>query len=151
MKSWWRRIWPRITAFLLAVLVTTALASLAHSLFVQAALRDVGAVIPFGASFGAIVRDFFGLLPSLGPVLGLALLIAFLVAGWLKPMVRPLAPFAYPLAGWAGVALALFAMWLIYGFSPLAGARTALGFLAISLSGVVGGIVFALLRKRRLF
>ena len=151
MKSWWQRFWPRVVAFLLAVVVTTALASLAHSLFVQAALREVGAVIPFGPAFGAIVRDFFGLLPTLGPIVALALLIAFLVAGWLKPMIRPLAPFAYPLAGWAGMALALFAMRAIYGFSPLAGARTAMGFLAISLSGVVGGLIFTLLRKRRLF
>ena len=117
MKSWWQRFWPRIVAFLLAVVATTAAASLAHSLFVQAALREVGAVIPFGPALGAIIRDFFGLLPTLGPV----------------------------------VALALLLMHAVYGFSPLAGARTALGFLAISLSGVVGGIVFTLLRKRRLF
>lgn len=147
MKSWI----PRITAFLLAVLATTALASLAHSIFVQRALEDVGAVIPLGSSLSAIGRDFVGLLPSLGLVVAGTLLIAFSVAGLIKPLVRPIAPFAYPLAGWAGMALALFAMRTFYGFSPLAGARTPAGFLLMSLAGLVGGIIFAALRKRRLF
>lgn len=146
MRNWGRRI----LAFLVAALVTTALASLSHSLFVQAALAELGTELPFGVRFTTIFRDFFGLLPTLGPVMLGSLLIAFLIAGWLKPRAGMLAPFAYPLAGWAAVLLALFAMRLAYGFSPLAGARTGMGFFMMSLSGLIGGTVFAWMVRPRI-
>jgi hypothetical protein len=47
------------------------------------------------------------------------------------------------------VALALFAMRLAFGFSPLAGARSGLGFLLISLSGLAGGTLYAWIASRR--
>jgi hypothetical protein len=145
MKNWGRRI----LAWLVGTLVTTALVSLGHSLFVQAELAALGTELPLHVRVGAIIRDFVGLLPTLGAILLGALLIAFLIAGFLKPRAGLLAPFAYPLAGWAAVALALFAMKLAFGFSPLAGARTGLGFLVMSLGGLVGGTVFGwMIRKR---
>lgn len=145
MKTWWRRL----VALLAAALVTTAFASLAHSLFVQAELAALGTSLPFPVRLMAILRDFLGLLPTLGVVLLGALLVAFLIAGFLKPRAGLLAPFAYPLAGWAAVALALFGMRLAFGFSALAGARTGAGFLAMSLAGVAGGLVFAWMSRRR--
>jgi hypothetical protein len=146
MKSWGRRI----IAFLVAALLTTALVSLGHSLFVQAALSALGTELPLHVRLGAIFRDFIGLLPTLGPILLGALLVAFLIAGFLKRRAGWLSPFAYPLAGWAAVALALLAMRLAFGFSPLAGARTGAGFLVMSLGGLVGGAVFGwMIRQRR--
>ena len=145
MTIWWRRI----LALLAAALATTALVSLGHSLFVQAALADLGTALPIHIRLGAIFRDFIGLLPTLGPVVLSSLLIAFLIAGWLRPRAGWLAPFAYPLAGWAAIALALGAMRLAYGFSPLAGARTPAGFLVMSLGGLVGGLVFAWVARKR--
>lgn len=141
-------VWQRILALLQAALLTTALASLAHSLFVQAGLVEVGAKIPLAARVVAILRDFMGLLPTLGLLLLLALGIGFAVAGLLKPRLPLLAPFAYPLAGFVAVATALIAMRLASGLTPIAGARTTAGFLAISLAGLAGGLLFALLRRR---
>lgn len=139
MTNWWMRL----GALLLAALATTALVSLGHSLFVQSELAALGTALPIHVRLGAIVRDFVGLLPTLGAVVLGSLLIAFLIAGWLRPRAGRLAPLAYPLAGWAAIALALFAMRLSYGFSPLAGARTGAGFLTMSLGGLVGGLIFA--------
>jgi hypothetical protein len=145
MKNWGRRI----LAWLVATLVTTALVSLGHSLFVQAGLAALGTELPLHVRAGAIIRDFVGLLPTLGPILLGSLLIAFLIAGYLKPRAGLLGPVAYPLAGWAAVALALFAMRLVFGFSPLAGARTGLGFLVMSLGGLIGGAVFGWMAAKR--
>lgn len=145
MKQWWRRI----LALLAAALLTTALASLAHSLFVQAGLTALGVDIPFLARITTILRDFMGLVIPLGGVVLLALAIAFPLAAFLKPRARLIGPFAYPLAGWAAVALALLLMKLAYGFSPLAGARTAAGFFTMSLSGFAGGLLFAWMARRR--
>lgn len=144
-RTWWQRI----VALLAAALLTTALASLAHSLFVQAGLTALGIDIPLLARFTTIIRDFVGLLPALGGILLLGLLIAFAIAGLLKPRAGWLAPFAYPLAGWVAVAVALLLMKLAFGFSPLAGARTMPGFLAMSFAGIAGGALFAwMIRKR---
>ncbi|WP_199555520.1 hypothetical protein [Sandaracinobacteroides hominis] len=135
-------------ALLAAALVTTALASLSHSLFVQSALAELGTELPFGIRLKTIFRDFFGLFPTLGPVMLGSLLIAFLVAAVLKRRAGMLAPFAYALAGWAAVFLALFTMRLVYGFSPLAGARTGMGMFVMTLSGLIGGFVFQWLTRK---
>jgi hypothetical protein len=145
MKTWGRRL----LALLVSALVTTALVSLGHSLFVQAELAALGTELPLHIRAGAIFRDFIGLLPTLGAILLGALLVAYLIAGVLKPRAGLLGPVAYPLAGWAAVALALVAMRLAFGFSPLAGARTGLGLLVMSLGGLAGGAVFGwMIRKR---
>jgi hypothetical protein len=145
MKSWGRRLLGLLTS----ALVTTALVSLGHSLFVQAELAALGTELPLHIRAGAIIRDFVGLLPTLGAILLGALLIAYPIAGFLKPRAGLLAPFAYPLAGWAAVALALLAMKLAFGFSPLAGARTGLGLFVMSLGGIAGGAVFAWMIRPR--
>jgi CBS domain containing-hemolysin-like protein len=139
----------RLGAFIIATLVTTTLVSLAHSWFVQEALIAIGADMPWGLRGATAGRDLVGLLPTLGPIIMGALLIAFLIAAWLKPRVRAFGFLAYPLAGWAALTLALLVMRLAFGFSPLAGARTGAGFLAMSLGGLIGGTVFALLDRRR--
>jgi hypothetical protein len=145
VKSWGRRL----LGLLVSALVTTALVSLGHSLFVQAELAALGTALPIHVRAGAILRDFIGLLPMLGPILLGALLIAYLIAGFLKPRAGFLAPFAYPLAGWAAVALALITMRIAFGFSPLAGARTGAGLLVMSLGGLAGGAVFAWMARSR--
>jgi hypothetical protein len=145
MRNWGRRL----TAFLVAVLITTALASLGHSLFVQKELAALGIELPFLTRLWTIARDFAGLVVPLGGVVLIALLIGFLVAAFLKPRAGWLGPFAYPLAGWAAMALALLLMKLSFGFSPLAGARTFAGFLAMSASGLAGGLVYAWMARAR--
>lgn len=139
----------RLGAFIIATLVTTTLVSLGHSWFVQQALIDIGADIPGGLRIKTMGRDLIGLLPTLGPVLMGALLVAFLIAARLKPRAGPFGGLAYPLAGWAAVALALIVMRLAFGFAPLAGARSFAGALVMSLGGLVGGLVFALGERRQ--
>ncbi len=138
-----KKLWRRLGALLAAVLVTTALASLAHSLFVQRELVALGTDISLPARLGTILRDFLGLALPLGGITLVALLVGFLAATFLKPRAGVLGAVAFPLAGWAAMATALLLMRLAFGFSPLAGARTGLGFLAMSFSGFIGGLLFA--------
>lgn len=145
MRIWWQRL----TALVAAALVTTLLASIGHSIMVQRELTALGVEIPFGTRILTMGRDFIGLVPALGGILSGALLIAFIIASFLKPRAGMLSPIAYPLAGWAAVALALFVMQLLFGFSPLAGARSIGGFLLMSLSGLAGGAVYAFVASRK--
>jgi hypothetical protein len=143
-------IWMRrIFALLVATAVTLLFASLAHSLFVQAELAALGVALPGGTRLRGAVADVTGLAPALGSVIALSLAIAFLIAGWLLRRLPGLASLAYPLAGWAAIALALWGMQLVFGFSALAGARTSAGFLAMSLSGLIGGLVFGYLMRSK--
>jgi hypothetical protein len=139
MNVWGRRL----IALLVATLVTTALTSLGHSLFVQQGLSDLGVELPFGTRAGTVVRDFTGLLPALGAVAFIALALGFLIASLLRRRWSVPTAIAFPLAGWAAMATALTLMRLFYGFAPLAGARSLLGFLVLSAAGLVGGMVYA--------
>lgn len=143
-------IWGRrIGAWLVAALATLAVSSLAHSLMVQGELAKLGIDLPFGIRLSGIFRDMTGLLPTLGVVLGGALLVAFLVAAFIGRRAGGVwQALSYPLAGLAAVALALIAMRLLFGFSPLAGARTVPGLMLMSLGGLVGGLVFSWARPK---
>lgn len=131
-----------------AVLATTAIASMIQSWQVQSALVDLGAEIPPGLALETALRDFTGLLVPLLLVFGLGLLLAFMLAGWLKPRLPLLAPVAWPLAGAVAIAAVLLAMHLQFQMTPLAGARGAGGFVLFCLAGAIGGFVFGWLKPR---
>ncbi len=145
MTPWLRRL----GALLAATLATLISSSLAHSHFVQRELLALGVEIPWSNRIGAMLRDLFGLAPAYGGIVFISLLIGFSIAGLLRRRLNVPATIAYPLAGWAALATALFAMKLAFTFSPLAGARTTFGFLAMSFAGAIGGLVFAWLPQAR--
>ncbi|WP_416907976.1 MAG: hypothetical protein ACMVO5_13325 [Polymorphobacter sp.] len=130
--------------WLTAALVTTMGMSLIHSLMVQQGLVDLGVAIPPGLRLATIGRDFLGLLPALGVVVAIGFAIAFAVASRLHRFAPPL---AYPLAGAVAIAAALFLMKLQFSMTPIAGARTTEGLVLMILSGAIGGVVFARLKK----
>lgn len=139
MMIWLRRL----VALLLATVAALVFASLAHSHFVQRELLALGTEISWGARFGAMARDLLGLAPAFGGIIFLSLLIGFSIAALIRRRWKVPATIAYPLAGFAALATALFAMKLQFTFSPIAGARTLAGFAAISFGGAIGGLVFA--------
>ena len=131
-----------------AVLVTTAMASMIQSWQVQSGLIDIGAEIPTALALESALRDFTGLLLPVFAVFGIALLLAFLLAHWLKPRLPLLAPVAWPLAGAGAIAAALVIMHAQYQTTPLAGARGMDGFVLFCLAGAIGGFVFGWLKPR---
>ena len=131
-----------------AVLVTTAIASMIQSWQVQSGLIDLGVEIPSGLALETALSDFTGLLLPVFVVFGIALLVAFLIAGWAKPRLPLLAPIAWPLAGALAIAAVLIAMHAQFQTTPLAGARGANGFVLFCLAGAIGGFVFSWLKPR---
>jgi hypothetical protein len=131
-----------------AVLVTTAGASMVQSWQVQARLAGLGVNIPPGLAAETAMRDFAGLAVPLLLVFGVALLLGFALAGWLRARLPRLAPLAWPLAGFSAVATTLALMQAIMQITPLAGARGPDGFLLFCAAGALGGMVFAWLRPQ---
>ena len=139
-----------LIGYLLAVLATTFLGSLAHTQTVLAGIADAGAPISLDVRVETSIGDFLGLAPAFGPVVALALAVGFAVAALLRPVLRPLSPVAFALAGAAAMAAALAAMKFAYdGITPLAGARAPWGFALICLAGAAGGWVFQVVTGRR--
>lgn len=140
-----------LLGFSLAVLVATALASLAHTQIVLAGLEEAGSPAPMEVRVATSLGDLAGLAPALGPVVAIAFAVGFGAAAIARRVLRPLAPVAFPIAGAASMAMALAAMKLAYdGVTPLASARTPVGFAILCLAGAIGGLVFqAVLGRHR--
>jgi len=138
-------------AYLAASLTTVTLASLFYTQQVLAKQAAFGAVYTREQQIRTYIENLFGLAPSYGVILAIALLVGFLIAAALKRVLTALAPVAYPIAGAAAV---LVAIWLIEnvvaggGVGALGGARDAMGLALQGLAGFVGGAVFAVLRGR---
>lgn len=133
-----------VPIWLIAALVATFGISLVHSLMVQQGLIDLGVAIPAGLRAETAARDFLGLLPALGLVVAIGFAIAFFIAAKLYRFAPAL---AYPLAGAVAIAAALMLMKWQFSMSPIAGARTFEGLALMVLTGAIGGLVFARLKK----
>ncbi len=139
-----------ILGFLAAVAAAFALASAFHTHMVIEALGAAGAALPLDRRLSMTASDLVGLAPQFGAVIAIALTIGFLVAAGLRRVLKPLAPIAYPLAGAVAIGVALSAMSAAFdGITPIAGARTTLGFALQCLAGAVGGLVFSAIAVRR--
>lgn len=138
-----------LLGFASAMIVAALLASIFHSQFVIAALADAGAELSWDLRIAMTMNDLAGLGPQFGAVIAIGFAIGFPVAAVLKRVLKFLAPIAYPLAGAAAVAVALVIMGLAFGgITPIAGARTDLGFGLLSLAGAIGGVVFSVFAAR---
>ena len=83
-------------------------------------------------------------------MLAIALAIGFIVAAILKRILKPLAPIAYPVAGVASVLALIYLIENLVipgGVGAIGGARDAVGIALQGVAGLVGGILFAIMRR----
>jgi hypothetical protein len=138
-----------LVAFCAAAIVASFCGAVFHSQMVLARLAALGAEITPALRVTSTLDDMVGLIPAYPVVISIGLAVGFAVAFGVKRILKPLAPVAYPLAGAAAVALALYLMsQQFYTTTPIAGARGTIGFLLQCLAGGLGGVVFAVLRPR---
>lgn len=139
-----------VLGWVAGVVATSVAICLIHSLRVQAGLAEIGIELPAGVRIDAIARDLVGLLPSVLPVMALALAGGFVVARVLRRLLYVPSGLAYPLAGATAVAVALTAMVYFYHITPIAGARGDTGFGAMTLAGALGGLVYWAIGRRHM-
>jgi hypothetical protein len=138
-----------ILAYAVAAAVTTVLAVAAHSQFVMGGLRALGAEIGGGEALRVTVHDVIGMGPMYAMFIAGALLLGFLITGFLWPRVRLARALSYAIGGAAAIAAMLLIMRAMLGITVVAGARTAGGFIAQCAVGALGGLVFAALSRWR--
>lgn len=145
------RIVRIIAAYVAAAIVTYTAASLFYTQQILAKQAAIGAVYTPAQQAETYLTNFLGL-GVYGTVLTVALLIGLVVAAILKRVIKPLAPIAYPLAGAAAVVAAIYFIETTAaagGAGAIGGARDAIGLALQGLAGALGGLVFALIARRR--
>ena len=138
-----------VVALLVAVIVTYLFASIFYT---QQIIASQSSFVSYtiGQQLETYLSNFLGLW-IYGALIAVGLSVAFLVAFFVKKILKPLAPFAYPIAGAAGmfVLVTLVETQLGGGAGLLGGARTAVGIALQCVAGAIGGLVFATLSTNR--
>ncbi len=139
----------RFGAWLLAVAVAYALASLAASQSVIGSLAAMGIDVPTGDQLEMMLRDLLGMANMFLPMVAFALLMAFMTAAllcrWLARWRIPL----YAVAGAAAVITIHLVLHLAFGLTPIAIARTPGGLALQGVAGAAGGLCYVLLVRRQ--
>ncbi|WP_293334368.1 hypothetical protein [Parvibaculum sp.] len=129
--------------FVLAVIVTTVLGSIAHTQFVLAGLIGLGIEITVSDRLSTTLQDIAGMGPMFGMIVAIAFLIAMPAATLVYRFAGMLRYLVYGVAGAVALGVALAAMGIVFDITPIAGARTMTGFIAQMIAGALGGLTFA--------
>jgi hypothetical protein len=132
-----------VFAYLLAVVATTVLGSVAATQFILAELRTMQVAVPFSVRIETTVHDIVGMSPTFAPIVAGALIVAFLVAALLTRFVPLPDRRWYLVGGFVGMIAALLLVKAVLGGTPIAGARGTLGLVSQGIAGLFGGWVFA--------
>jgi hypothetical protein len=139
----------RLLIWLLAVVVTYALATLAATQAVIAELAGMGVVVPLADRAVMSLQDILGMANMFLPMVAFALLVAFMTAAllsrWLSRWRLPL----YLLAGAVAVVCIHLGLHLAFGITPVAIARSGFGLLLQALAGAAGGFTYLFLIRRQ--
>lgn len=141
-----------IIAYLLAVAGTFIGASTFHTHQILSGLRKLGVEISLGQQATATLDDLVGFTVrsdvgvSFPIIIAAGMLVAFLVAEILKKLLRPLAPYAYMIAGAAAMASIILLMVTAFQITPIAGARGTMGLVLQGFAGLIGGTIFTILK-----
>lgn len=142
-------------AYVAAVLIAAALTSAAATQIILQNLVALGVDMPLSVRLSATGRDLLGFAPILAALLAIGFLIALPVAALVSSALGRLRLFGFALAGAVAVIVMVKGIEIFYGIvldataTPVAAARTLGGLLFMSLGGLVGGAVFALLKPAR--
>jgi hypothetical protein len=142
-------MWRVARAYLLAVLASYLVASVAATQTVLQRVEAMGLPVSLAMRLRTTAQDLFGLAGSYLPLIAIALALAFPVAAGLARLAPRQRQWLFLLAG--GVALlALHAiMKAVLGVSGIAATREWPGLLLQGLAGVFGGLCFVRLRRDR--
>ncbi len=137
-----------LVAFLLAVLAAYLAAAVLATQAVMSSLAAMGVDVSFGVRLSTTLADLAGMFATFAPLLGVALLLGFLVAGGVLRWRPGWRSFGYPLAGFVAVVVMHMLMRMALELTPVAAARSTLGLVGQGAAGAFGGYVFLLVTSR---
>lgn len=134
--------------YLAAVIGTSVSGSIVQTQFNLAALQGLGVSIPLDVRLDTTVQDLIGFAPLFAALVAAALLIAFAVSGLLLRRLPLPVMSLHVLAGAAAILTLLLIMDAMLPITPIAAARSMSGLLVLSLTGALGGLLFAAIARR---
>ncbi|MFP4004266.1 MAG: hypothetical protein ACLFV8_10860 [Alphaproteobacteria bacterium] len=145
------RLVKYFVGFIAAVLVAEVLGAIFQ---VQGTIRQqfapLGIKVPLEEQLSWMLHDIAGLIPTYAPLLAAAFLIAFIVAAFVARPMPGLRIVVFTVAGAVGVlVLFLLSKPVFWQVTPIYGGRDAFGLALQCLAGGVGGLVFALITRKR--
>ena len=132
-----------LLAFLAAVLAAEVLAAAAASQFVLHNLATLGVDVSFADRITTTAHDVVGMLPSYGPIIGAAFLVALPIAGFIASRTGMTRSLLFTIAGGVAILAALLIMRKVFEITPIAAARSATGLATQVLAGAIAGYLFA--------
>lgn len=133
-----------IIAFAVSVAVAVVVAAGLSTQFVLAELAALGATITMEQRISTTIHDIIGMAGLYGAIIAVGFLIAFLVAGFMARRTGSRA-IVFAVAGATSIAVAIGTMMYLFEATPIAAARTPLGFGSQILAGAIGGWIFTLM------
>ena len=135
------------SAYVVAVLATYVLASVAVTQWNLASLSQMGYEVDAGTRLLTTGQDLLGLVPAYGLMVAVALAIALPVASGIARFAPTLRGFGLVSAGFVAIVCVHVILQQATDVSAVAATRTLGGLLAQGLAGGVGGYLYYLMRK----
>ena len=146
-----KNILPRrrtVLAFIVGWVMLIFLFILTATQFNLAEIATLGLNVPFADRLATTAHDLVSGLPLIATIFGFGFIIAMPITGVIARWVKILPHVAHALGGFAGVGVTLFALKALFAITPIGAARDIDGFIALCLSGAVGGYIYSALKAR---
>ena len=144
MQAWFQRA----LAWAVAVLATAVAGSVVQTQFNLHAIAQLSEPVTLWMRLSVTAQDVMGFAPLWSLVLALALLPAFAVAAGLHHWLRSSRRVLFVLAGAVAVLTVLSVMNQLLPITPIAAARSIGGQFALTMTGLVAGLVYVRLTQR---
>ncbi len=136
-----------LKAFLPALLVTYLLASVFATQANLARVQAMGLDVDLGTRVSTTVQDIIGMASSYLVLIGVALLVALPVAGWLARRFPGQRFLLFVLAGFLSIAVLHLAMQSALGIHVIPATRSLPGYLGQCLAGALGAYLYVRLAR----
>ena len=142
-----RRAWRVFGAYLAAALGTYVLATVAATQWLLGNIGSLGYEISTGVRLATTGQDLWGMLPTYGPMIAVALAIGLAVASGIAKLLPALRGFGLVAGGAAAIMCLHLILQQVLSVSPIWAAQSFGGLLAQGLAGGIGGYLYYLMRR----
>lgn len=134
--------------FLAGLLVLNIIGVIVSTQFNLGHLLALGVDISFATRVSTTLFDITSMQPLFGMIFGTGFLIAMVVGHFIAKWVKILPDLVFALAGFAAIAITLFALKAAFDITAIGAAREWDGFLSLAFVGALSGYAFSLARQR---
>lgn len=138
----------QLFGFVAAFILLNIVGAMVQTQFNLGHLLALGIDVPFSTRLSTTVHDIVYLQPLFGSIFGIGFLIAMIVGHVIAKLVKILPDLVFALAGFAAMAVTLFALKAAFQITAIGAAREWDGFLSLCVVGALAGYSFSVAKTR---